>query len=347
MARRLKRAALVAAVVAAHVVLIDQLGALMAGPAAERMPERLTVTWVRTMTPTAPPPRAVAPPAPPPPSPPRRLASTLALEPAWREAAIERTERVEHVERAEAAVPAPPPPAAVAEAAPPFEWPESTRLRYRVGGNYRGEVHGSAEVEWIRAGSRYQVHLDVVVGLPIAPLFSRRMSSDGTLTPQGLYPRRYDEDTQIAFRDRRRVSIDLGDALLRWPRGRIAERPPELQDSASQFVQIAWLLAMRPELAQPGARLELPLALPRYVLPWAYEVVGEEIVQAGFGPVPALHLKPAQPPRPGDLGAEAWFAPGFRWLPVRILIRQDDETYVDLVLASLPELGNATSAALR
>ncbi len=51
-------------------------------------------------------------------------------------------------------------------------------------------------------GQRYQVHLDVTVGLPIAPLMTRRMSSDGELTPQGLAPRRYDEDTASWLRGR-------------------------------------------------------------------------------------------------------------------------------------------------
>ncbi len=104
--------------------------------------------------------------------------------------------------------PAVTPPTASASA-PAFEWPASTRLSYQLTGNVRGEVHGSAQVEWVRVGSRYQVHLDVTVGLPVAPLLTRRMSSDGELTDQGLVPQRYDEDTKVMFRDRRRVDDAL------------------------------------------------------------------------------------------------------------------------------------------
>jgi hypothetical protein len=97
--------------------------------------------------------------------------------------------------------PAPPELAASAAAAPPFEWPVSTRMRYLLTGNVRGEVSGQAQVEWIRVGQRYQVHLDVIVGMKIAPLGSRRMSSDGDITPEGLAPRRYDQETKLAFND--------------------------------------------------------------------------------------------------------------------------------------------------
>ena len=40
----------------------------------------------------------------------------------------------------------------------------------------------------------------------------------------------------------------------------------------------------------------------------------------------------------GALRAEIWFAPQLRYLPVRIRIEQDAETYVDLVLARRPEI---------
>jgi hypothetical protein len=44
-------------------------------------------------------------------------------------------------------------------------------------------VHGEAQVEWLREGTRYQVHMDVSVGPSFAPLMSRRVSSEGEITP--------------------------------------------------------------------------------------------------------------------------------------------------------------------
>jgi hypothetical protein len=56
------------------------------------------------------------------------------------------------------------------------------------------------------------------------------------------------------------------------------------------------------------------------------------------GPVDTVHVKPRREMRGGsDLAAEMWVAPTLQYLPVRILIRQDAETYVDLNIEQLPE----------
>ena len=56
------------------------------------------------------------------------------------------------------------------------------------------------------------------------------------------------------------------------------------------------------------------------------------------GPVHTLHVKPRRESRPGgDLTAEMWVAPSLQYLPVRLLIRQDAETFVDLLIERLPE----------
>jgi hypothetical protein len=112
-----------------------------------------------------------------------------------------------------------------------------------------------------------------------------------------------------------------------------------VQDTASQFVQLSWLFTLHPELLRTGAMVEVPLALPRSLDRWAYDVLEEEPVYTSFGPVMAFHLKPRRVSRPGsDLSAEIWFAPQLRYLPVRIRIQQDAETFIDLVLSRRPEL---------
>jgi hypothetical protein len=45
----------------------------------------------------------------------------------------------------------------------------------------------------------------------------------------------------------------------------------------------------------------------------------------------------------GDLVPEMWFAPSLQSLPVRILIRQDEDTYVDLRIDRLPEQAEPAS----
>lgn len=272
----------------------------------------------------------------------------------------------------------PPTITAAASQPPPFAWPASTRLSYRLSGQYRGEVHGQAQVAWVLAAPRYQVHLDVSVGLPMAPLFSRRMTSDGRLTAAGLRPERYDERSKMAFRDARALRLTLDDEGVLLADGRRWTRPPRaaslaaidtapapagatgtapgaapgaapgdtaataIQDSASQFVQLSYLFTVNPALLTPGQTVGFPLALPRRVEPWVYEVVGTQTQHTPFGALETYHVRPRPgTPRGQDLLAEAWFAPQLAYLPVRIRIEQDAEVYIDLVLDRRPELAAA------
>jgi len=219
-----------------------------------------------------------------------------------------------------------------------FEWPPSTRLSYTLTGDYRGPVLGQAQVEWLLSGSRYQVHLDISVGPSFAPLMSRRITSEGELTADGLQPRRYDEETKVALRDPRRLTIWLDADRVRLPAGTELPRPAAVQDSASQFVQMTWLFTTQPDRLRAGQSLSFPLALPRRVEPWIYDVKETEMLATPAGPVEAVHIKPRRDvPVAGELAAEFWVAPSLQYLPVRILIRQDAQTYVDLVIDRLPQ----------
>lgn len=220
--------------------------------------------------------------------------------------------------------------------APTFDWPASTRLSYVLHGYYRGEMHGWAQVEWLREGERYQVHLDVTVGLPFAPLFTRRMSSDGRIVPGGLAPRRYDEETRRAFAAPRRATLRFADDAIVLAAGRRVPALPGVQDTASQFVQLVWLFTTEPQRLQAGQQVEMPLALPREVGLWVYDVLGIETVHAPFGAVEAWHLKPRRPARPDTLAVETWIAPSLQYLPVRIRIHQDAQTWIDLTIERPP-----------
>ena len=317
------------------------------------MPARMEVAYVRDMALAAPPP-AAAPAAPPAAAPARRpappvkpasapeaaktpvLAAASAPEPMPEPAPAAVAEQT-----AEALPAATPEPASAAASAPPsFEWPASTRMSYALTGNYRGEVSGSAQVEWIRAGSRYQVHLDLVVGPSVAPLITRRMSSDGEITAEGLSPRRYDQDTKVVLRDRQRVTIAFEPDGVVLANGDRRDTVPGIQDTASQFVQLTYVFSTRPELLRVGGTVDIPLALPHKVDVWTYDVVEEEVLYTAFGPLPSVHLKPRRAaPRVGELSAEIWFAPQLRYLPVRIRINQDANNYLDLLISKKPEIG--------
>lgn len=218
-----------------------------------------------------------------------------------------------------------------------FVWPPSTRMSYTLTGYYRGDVQGSAQVEWIKAGDRYQVHLDVVIGPSFAPLMSRRMSSDGLITDAGLVPQRYDEVTRTGFRTRQ-ATVRLAADTVTLANGTQVPSQAGVQDTASQFVQLTQRFMREPQLLRPGQSMAFPLALPRHLNQWVYDVLNEETLVTPFGEVPVLHLKPRRPDKPRkDLEVEIWYAPTLQYLPARIRIRQDESTYVDLMIEKLPE----------
>ncbi len=218
-----------------------------------------------------------------------------------------------------------------------LRWPRSTRLSYTLGGWYRGEVHGQATVEWLRRDGRYQVHLDIQIGPKVAPLIARRLSSEGTLSDaHGLRPRRFEQDTRQMF-SRQRVQIAFDEQGVRIGQGPRLPREEGMQDSASQFIQMMYLLTASPDLARPGSRVDFALVLPSRVQRWSYRVGQRERVDTAQGPIEALHVVPLSASGRGVLSAEVWYAPSLQWLPVRMRMKQDDETWVDLVLARPPE----------
>jgi len=352
--RRVALTALVLAVLALHAWVTREVAWRMGEfGAAATMPPRISVSYVRAMElapPPAAPPVVVARPrahkrpavarAPAPSASAPEAETVAAADPAPTAEPVPPLP-VELPPAAESAAAAPPDAAASAVAGEAFDWPASTRLSYALTGNYRGEVQGDAQVEWIRVGSRYQVHIDVNVGPPFAPLITRRMSSEGDLEGDRLLPSRYDEDTRVVFREPRRVTVTMGRDEVVLANGERRERAAGLQDAASQFIQLAALFTTRPELLQVGNTVEVLLVLRNKIEPWIYDILGQEDLYTPIGTIATYHLKPRRASGvPGDLTAEAWYAPQLRYLPVRIRIRQDENTFADLLLARKPDIAD-------
>jgi hypothetical protein len=188
-------------------------------------------------------------------------------------------------------------------------------------------------VEWRRQGERYQVQLT----LKVSPAFERRLQSDGLITAQGLAPRRFDQVTEGPLMSARQETVHFDPEEVRLANGKTAPAPAGVQDSASQFVQMTWRFLTQPELQRVGATLEFPMALPRRVGTWGYEVAALEPVVLPFATVDAYHLRPrAEGRKPNELSVEMWMAPSLQYLPVRILIHQDAETHLELTLKQPP-----------
>jgi Protein of unknown function (DUF3108) len=352
--------ALVGVVVLCHAWLTSELADRMIEiDAAAAMPARIEVAYVRTLELEAP--KAVAPVAatsaraePPARRAPRSVARPAsAAEPSVleepvpervAEAASEPAPEVAAASApaAEATIVAAEAPASTPATAGPtdaFAWPTATRVSYFLNGYWRGDLNGRAEVEWIRVDERYQVNVVLSAGPEFAPLFSRTMTSEGRIDESGLVPDRYDEDTKVMFRDRRRVSVVFTPESVTLANGQQRERLPGVQDTASQFIQFTWLFGSQPERLRVGNSFEFPLALPRSMNRWTYDVAEEETLYTSFATLATFHLKPRRAARkPGEWLVEMWFAPELRFLPVRIHIEQDAGTFVDLLIAKKPEI---------
>lgn len=223
-------------------------------------------------------------------------------------------------------------PSEVAASAPPAflaSWPTDTRLHYRLGGNYRGELHGNAQVLWQREGTRYQADIQLDVGF----LLSSRFASQGEITEGGLRPEVYEEQIR-----KKRRGVRLGEDV-RLANGNRVPRPQDVQDAASQFVELGHRFATGQMRLEPGGQINFWLARPGGVDEWTYDVVGEDTVYLPqLGPVPAVHLKPRPLARPrGPIMAEIWFAPSMQYLPIRILLTSGPDTYVDLMVETIEQ----------
>ena len=79
------------------------------------------------------------------------------------------------------------------------------------------------------------------------------------------------------MREDRRVSVVFAPDSVTLGNGQQRVRLPGVQDTASQFVQFTWMFGSQPERLRVGNTFEFPLALPRSMNTWVYDVA-EEVV---------------------------------------------------------------------
>ena len=220
----------------------------------------------------------------------------------------------------------------------PDGWPPDTRLTYRLTGNYRGELSGSARVQWQQIPApfgksqarNYQVQLD----MSLSNFVVVSMTSQGQLTDSGLQPRVYEEKLPGNVR---RVAFE--ENQIRFNNGRVDVRPTTVQDTASQFVDLSQRFATGRESLKAGSEVRVWLARPDGLDFWTYDVLAPEILQTPkLGPVEAFHLKPRPLDNPrGPIIAEMWFAPSLQYLPVRVRIALGGDNFVDLMVERIEQ----------
>ena len=210
-------------------------------------------------------------------------------------------------------------------------WPRSTRLHYKLQGYFRGDFQGTANVQWQRTEARYQAQVNINVTL----LLNMSLTSQGRILPTQLWPEVYEED-----RRGKKRGVRFGDQWVALNNGDHVPRPLGLQDTASQFVQLARDFSTGRHPLALGAVVPVTLGRPGGVDEWRYEVVARETIQTPQGPLPTYHLRPQPQANPrGAVSTEIWVAPALQHMPVRIRLTLNPETWVDLTLEQVQQAG--------
>jgi Protein of unknown function (DUF3108) len=120
--------------------------------------------------------------------------------------------------------------------------------------------------------------------------------------------------------------------------GKVMRRPPGVQDTASQFVELSHRFASGRDRLAVGNAVSLWMARPGQMDLWTYDVVASEVLRTAVGDVEAFHLKPRPIANPrGNITAEMWFAPSLQYLPVRIRVNMGEEAHIDLLVEAIEQ----------
>ena len=254
------------------------------------------------------------------PAAPAAAATTLAADPA---------PVVRSAPRAHAEAPRPPAvPAVAADTASSVSLPAAAEIRYLL--RQMGQ-EGTARLSWQpQDNGGYQLSLErELAGRPLPT-----WRSEGETGAQGLAPSRYAQ--QRNGRDTRATNFRRDEGVISFSAS--TEQfalLPGVQDRLSWWLQLAAQIAAAPARYAPGSELRLNVVgLRGEAREWVFEVIGLEPVVLADGlslSLAALHLRR---PALGAYGGavEVWLAPDRGYLPIRVLVGQQEERGWELLL---------------
>jgi hypothetical protein len=214
------------------------------------------------------------------------------------------------------------------------QWPGDTRVSYSMTGFFNGELQGKGQVQWTRTGldaDRYQVRVVVDAGL-----VELRITSQGRVSAQGLLPEAFEEYLKVIGRSPRvrtlkleETDIVLGDGS-RLPRP--AQQPLAVQDSVSQFIDLGHRISQGRDKLETGQVISIWLGRPGGLDHWMYDVGEQEtLTLPNIGPVAVFPLKPRPLAKArGTITMTMWLAPSLQYLPAKIRIDVNPQTFVEL-----------------
>ncbi|NDY94068.1 DUF3108 domain-containing protein, partial [Ideonella livida] len=211
-----------------------------------------------------------------------------------------------------------PPPAVEADPEPPVapprypvQLPPPLHLRYHVSQGDQGG--GQGELIWRRGPQHYGIEQSMrLPGKTDAAWLSRGYVGESGLQPERMVERRRERHVQAVNFQRDKGVVSFSSHTGTAPLHEVS------QDRASWVVQLAGILAARPEAPAAGERLILHVASPRgQSRMWVFEVGSRFRVETPSGTVMALHLQRLAE-APYDTTVDVWVAPQTHWLPLRM-----------------------------
>ncbi len=157
-----------------------------------------------------------------------------------------------------------------------------------------------------------------------------KQSSVGVIQFAGLAPTRFAEKRRN--KSEQATHFDVGKNVLTFSNNKPeAKLPDGTQDRVSFLIQLASWLAGQPDRFQTGVSIALPVASVDELELWTFEVQGSEVLALPVGSVPAIRLM-RRPRKTFDTTVEAWFAPSYAYMPVRIRLTDAAGGVVDAQL---------------
>ncbi|MGQ0751814.1 MAG: DUF3108 domain-containing protein [Betaproteobacteria bacterium] len=220
--------------------------------------------------------------------------------------------------------------AAAVHAAPKPPAPASVVVSHNVS---RNGIPIAAITEQFESGEgRYRI-VSESAAVGVLALIQPRpviVTSTGSVTPEGLQPERFDGSR--GARDARRVSAEFNwnDGTLALEHDGKSERlklPPGTQDRLSVMYQFMFY--------DYGGRRDLgfPMTNGRKLDRYRYTVTPGVEIMTPLGPMSTLHLVKQR--EPGDSETEIWLAPQHRYLPVKMVIVEDDGVRYEQLITRL------------
>lgn len=222
------------------------------------------------------------------------------------------------------------------------DWPNDTRINVKISGYFRGKVTGSGSVTWQRESEKYQARVAASFGIG-----GFSMTSQGTVTDDGLKPQIFEESIVGRLRSAHfeddAITIGSGKRIPRagLPGG---VGVGTFQDSASQFVELAWRFATGRATLASGSTVTYWLGRPEGLYQYIYDISGPEPMELPkFGTVNTWHLTPRPIPglKPDAIYGEIWIAPSLQYLPVKIRMRNTQGVYLDLLVDTVEQSESA------